>query len=163
MKRIHILLVAGTVLLLAGCSSTPVALGPVGPDPFGGQYMAADGRLQVFSRMAGRTEGNNPTWYQHAGYSIYDLQGKLVKHVENSTGKYEEAPQLVALPAGKYFVKARAQGYLNVKVPVTISRGQITKVHLDDRWARPANVSKDALVSLPDGNPVGWRATAGIN
>lgn len=163
MKRIHILLGVGLVSLLAGCSSTPVALGPVGPNPFGGQYMAADGGLQVFSRLVGRIEGNNPTWYQHAGYSIYDPQGRLVKHVDNTTGKYDEAPQLVTLPAGKYFVKARAQGYLMVKVPVTISRGQITKVHLDDRWSRPANVSKDELVSLPDGNPVGWRATASIN
>ena len=158
MKNIHLLMGAGLAALLAGCATTPVALAPVGPNPAGSRSRVPEGGLQVFSSLVGRSEGNNPAWYQHTDYSIYDLNGKLVRHVDNTIGYYEKAPRRVTLPAGRYFLKAQANDYLWVDVPVTIERGQTTRVHLDDNWKLPANASKTELVSFPNGNPAGWRA-----
>jgi len=158
MKGQVFLLGAGLVAILTGCASTPIALAPVGPDPSAIESTAAKGGLQVFSSLIGRSEGNNPTWYQHTDYSIYDLQGKLVKHVNNNDGYYATAPRHVTLPAGRYLVKAQANDYFWVSVPVTIKCGQTTRVHLDDSWRPPVNTPTTELVSLPDGNPVGWEA-----
>ncbi len=157
MKTICCLLGAGLGFLLAGCA-TPVALTPVGPNPAGRENTAADGDLVVFSRLHGCSEGNNPVWYQHSDYNIYNLQGKLVKHVGNAIGRYEQAPLVVALPSGNYLVRSRANDYLRVEVPVIIERGRTTRVHLDGGWKYPAGTPMNELVSLPDGNPVGWRA-----
>jgi hypothetical protein len=157
MKNICCLLGAGLGFLLAGCA-TPVALTPVGPNPYGGANSTSEGELVVFSRLHGCTEGNNPTWYQHSDYNIYDLQGKLVKHVGNSIGRYEQAPLGVALPPGQYIVRSRAAGYLRIDVPVIIERGRTTRVHLDGDWKYPAGTEMRELVSLPNGSPVGWRA-----
>ena len=89
--------------------------------------------------------------------AIYNLQGKLVRHVDNSVGHYEQAPRRVALPAGRYLVKAQAKDYLQVEVPITIERGRTTRVHLDDNWTLPSDTA-ERKVSLPNGNPVGWSA-----
>lgn len=160
MKRISLLLGTGLVSVLVGCSSTPVAVAPVGPNPIGGVSPAADGGLQVFSSLIGRSEGDNPIWYQHTGYYLYDLRGELVKHVNNTTGRYAQVPRRVLLSPEKYLVKAQANDYFWVEVPVTIERGRTTRVHLDDQWQLPSDTSRTALVSLPNGNPVGWRAEA---
>ncbi len=157
MKNIYVLPGAGLILLLVGCSSTPVVLAPVGPKPVGGESASPRGNLQVFSDLVGRTEGDNPTWYQHTAYYIYDPYGKMVKHVDNTVGRYEQAPKLVPLPAGRYLVKAKANNFLWVAVPVTIERGRTTRVHLADHWKPPFDASKKELVSMPDGNPIGWR------
>jgi len=158
MKHVCFLLGASLVSLWVGCASTPVALAPVGPDPAGNKSMATDGGLQVFSSLVGRTEGDNPTWYQHTDYYVYDLRGRLVKRVKNNVGYYAEAPRRVILPAGRYLVKAQANDYLRVSVPVTIKRGQTTSVHLDDSWTFPGDAPKTKLVRLPNGSPVGWQA-----
>jgi len=158
MKSVYCFLGTGLVSLLVGCSSTPVALAPVGPNPVGSESMAFKGELQVFSSLVGRSEGDNPTWNQHTDYYIYSSQGKLVKHVDNTIGYYASAPRLIALPAGSYLVKAQAEDYLSVDVPVVIERGRTTRVHLDDNWKLPADTPRRELVSMPNGNPVGWRA-----
>src|SRR5208337_4182405 len=158
MKSVIFLLGTGMILLLVGCSSTPVILAPVGPNPAGVESMASQGKLQVFSGWVGRTEGDNPTWYQHTSYFMYDLHGKMVRHVDNTIGRYEQAPCRVALPAGRYLVKAKADDYLWVAVPVTIEGGRTTRVHLADNWKTALDASKSALVNMPNGNPIGWRA-----
>ena len=162
MKSVCMFMGAGLVSLLVGCSSTPVALAPVGPNPAGSESMAPKGALQVFSSLAEQSEDQNqgsedPVWYQHTDYSIYDLHGKLVKRVDNTIGEYEQAPRRVALPAGRYLVKAQAKDYFWVEVPVTIERGRTTRVHLDDNWTLPSDTA-ERKVSLPNGNPVGWSA-----
>lgn len=164
MKNHRFLLGTGLVLLLVGCSTTSVVLAPVGPDPVGIESVASTGGLQVFSRVTKKYDDKEqggdgiPGWYQHTDYSIYNLQGKLVKHVGNAPGHYAEAPERVALPAGSYLVKAQAKDYFWVKVPVTIERGRMTEVHLDDKWKPPVDAPKAGLVTIPNGNAVGWRA-----
>ncbi len=157
MKRSPILIGMALASGLLGCATTPVAVAPVGPNPSGPKDPGRNGQLEVFSALAGRTEGNNPTWFQHTDYSIYNLRGKPMKHVDNTVGYYASAPRLISLPPGKYFVRAEARDYLSVAVPVVIQPGQITKVHLDDAW-QPPDVRKTAFVRLPAGNPVGWSA-----
>jgi hypothetical protein len=152
--------IAGMTLmsLLLGCS-TPVTVGPVGPNPAALENPAKKGQLEVFSALTPRTEGNNPTWYQHTDYTIYNLHGRTVKHVNNTIGYYSSEPRLINLPPGKYLVKAEAEDYPSVTVPVIIDSGRITKVHLDDAW-RPADDRKTAFITLPAGNPVGWSTNA---
>lgn len=148
MKTILVLMVAVLVSVLTGCSTTPIAVAPVGPNPALSGNRVAEGTLQVFSNIIGHSEGNNPSWYQHANYYIYDLHGKLLKHVNNTIGYYESAPRLVALPAGTYLVKAPANDYyMWVNVPVTIKGGQTTRVHLDDKWNPPAG-TPNGLVTI---------------
>jgi hypothetical protein len=45
-------------------------------------------------------------------------------------------------------------------VPVEIKRGRLTRVHLDDEWHPPAMSSKTELVSMPEGQLVGWKANS---
>ena len=168
MKSAYVFLGTGLVSLLVGCASTPVVLAPVGPNPFGTQRIASHGELQVFSSLAGQSDlenpgSKNPFWYEHTDYCIYNLQGKLVKWVANTVEYGEEGPGRVALPAGRYLVKAHAKDYFWVEVPVAIMRGRTTKVHLDDNWKLPASTPKGDVVSMPNGNPVGWRAECRIH
>lgn len=140
--------------ILAGCS-TPVSVATVGPNPVNAADNSGYGQLQVFSALVGRTEGNNPTWYQHGSYVIVDRNGKTVMRVANRVGKYDVSPQIVSLKPGKYIVKAESKDYFRVEVPVLIERGMITRLHSDDTW-KPANGSQSDLVILPNGTPVGW-------
>lgn len=148
----------GTVLglLMAGCSTTPMAVAPVGPNPNGAETQRNQGQLEVYSFMAGHAEGNNPTWYQHTDYTIYDQAGREVEHIRNSLGRYESVPRQISLPPGRYIVKAEAKDWSLVSVPIVVKAGRVTKVHLDDAW-RPA-VAAANVVRLPNGQPVGWSA-----
>jgi hypothetical protein len=166
MKNISIILGAALVSLMLGCSSTPVVLMSMGPNPTGPKNMASGGGLQVFSFLEPQSDDQNqgsrdPIWYQHTDYIVYSQNGKLLKHVENTVGHYAETPRVVTLPAGRYFVKAHAVDNLLVRVPVTIKQGQITRLHLDEHWNPPIGIVKSELVSLPDGQPIGWRTEAG--
>jgi hypothetical protein len=163
MKSLYILLSAGFISLVVGCSSTPVALAPVGPNPGGPQRTASQGELLVFSSLVEQSDNQNqgstdPTWFNHTDYGIYTVQGKLVERVLNRAGHYTQAPRLVTLPAGHYVVKAEAKGYFRVEVPVTVEGGRTTRVHLDGNWKPPVDGSQKTVVSLPNGIPVGWRA-----
>jgi len=163
MKSLCFLLGAGLASFLAGCSSTPVALGLVGPNPFSDIGMGSEGQLQIFSSLTQESDDQNqgstdPVWYQHTDYTIRDLHGRLVRRVDNTVGHYSQAPRVVTLPPGRYLVKAQAKDYLQVEVPVTIERCRTTRVHLDDNWKPPPVAPKRDVVSMPDGTPVGWRS-----
>src|SRR5690348_6047408 len=123
MKNVYRFLGVGLVSIFVGCASTPVGLAPVGPGPDGSTGTVSTGELQVFSRESGRTEGRNPTWYQHSDYFIYNRNGKLLQYVNNNTGYYARGPHPVSLPPGEYLVKAKAKDYTWVQVPVIIEPG----------------------------------------
>ena len=146
------------VLILTGCASDPVPLSSVGPGPYPSATGVSSGQLEVFSALEGHAEGDNPTWFQHSDYYLYTPERKLLKHVWNTVGHYEEAPKRITLPAGTYIVKARAKDYFWVELPVLIRSGQSTVVHLDDRWTPPAGTPKTKVAYAPDGHPVGWSA-----
>lgn len=149
----------GIVPLMAACVSQRVVLAPVGPSPAPELRASnAPGQLRVFSQREPVTAGDDPVYYQHTDYRIYDHRGKLVKYVGNTTGHFGRAPRVISLPPGDYTVKARAKDYLSVVVPVIIESGQTTSVHLDDRWSYPTNSSRNEFVFEPNGAPVGWSA-----
>jgi hypothetical protein len=162
MKTTLSLLCAGLALWLAGCVSHSVTVPPVGPNPNGVQTASSVGFLQVLSRERTRSDDQNqagdgePVWHQHTNYRIYDLQGHLVKRVDNAVGHYAQAAELVSLRPGKYVINAPAKDYPWIQVMVTIEPGRTTRVHLDDKWTPPANTAQGEIVTMPDGNPVGW-------
>ena len=156
--KIQVIFGATCAALLMGCASAPVALAPVGPNPAAGPGATANGQLEVFSALVGRTEGENPTWRQHTDYYVCDSRGRRLQHVENTIGYYAQAPRLVTLPAGRYVVEAWAKYGQRMNVPVVIKPGKTTKVHLDDKWQPPAGTAKMELVRAPSGYDVGWRA-----
>lgn len=161
MKNISILLGLGLVSVFAGCST--VSTQPVGPNPNSAATASSTGQLEVFSRDAKQNDAGNvgengiPGWRQYTAYDVYDRNGNLFKHVDNSNGHYGERPQLVALPAGQYTVKAQARDYVWVKVPVEIESGRTTRIHLDEKWT-PSDANQGEIVRGPDGTPVGWKA-----
>ena len=164
MKRILFVAAAAVMVFSTGCASHPVAVAAVGPNPaVTGGDTAAMGQLEVISPLQGRTEGDNPVWYQHADYLVCNAAGRKLFRVDNAAGHYERAPRVLALRAGRYLVRARAKGYLLVQVPVVVEPGRITRVHLDGSWKAPSPSKGTKLVSLPDGYAVGWSATAGAN
>jgi hypothetical protein len=159
-KSMLIIMGAAAAYLVAGCSSPPVALAPVGPSPIGFSTGTANGQgqLQVFLALSDRNEGDNPSWSQHSDYSIYDSRGKLLEHVDNAMGYYSQTPRVVTLPPGQYMVKARAKGILRAEVPVVIKSGQMTGLHLDGNWHPMEDTPQTGLVKAPAGYPIGWNA-----
>ncbi len=163
MNNVPVLLASGLSLILAGCSTSPIALAPVGPNPAGVTDTNLTGELEVYSALQTCRDGNefdvNPPWHQHTDYTLYNMAGRRIRHVFNNIGHYDEAPRVIPLPPAKYLVKAQAKGYLEVVVPVLIQAGHTTRVHLDDKWKLSPEISKAEIVSVPNGYPVGWRAT----
>ena len=159
MRNKCFLAVIALVPLLASCASQRAAVAPVGPAPESdGVSSGSSGYLEVYSAQEPVIAGDDPIYYQHTDYRIYDERGKRIKHVGNADGHFETKPTVVALPPGRYTVKARAEDYASVVVRVVIERGRTTVVHLDDQWRLPANISRNEFVFEPTGSPVGWRA-----
>ena len=91
----------------------------------------------------------------HTDYAIYSDTGKLIKKVRNARGRNDDTPALVTLPPGSYQVKAIAQDYAPVTIPLTIQEGQTTVVYLDRDWRNTA-LSKEPveMIQLPEGTLV---------
>lgn len=147
-------------LLLAGCASTPVALAPVGPGPYASKAAASPaGNLVVYSAMVGRTEGDNPTWFQHTDYYLEGAQKS--ERVDNTVGHYAQRPRTMHLAPGEYTVKAQASDGQWVTVPVVVRPGETTIVSLDGSWY-PTEGAGVAVVRMPDGSAVGWRSDLAV-
>jgi hypothetical protein len=126
-------LAGGTLAsLMLSCASSYLTLAPVGPDPNSPATPGADGRLEVFSALVAHAEGNNPTWYQHRDYTLYDASGKTVEHVDNTVGHYARSPRIISLAPGRYRVQTETQTHRSVMVPVIIQAGRMTTVRLDN-------------------------------
>jgi hypothetical protein len=69
-------------------------------------------------------------YYAHDAYTIYTLDGKLFKNVENHISRSDELPETVSLPVGSYTVVARSERDGYVSVPVMIRNGRRTIVDL---------------------------------
>jgi hypothetical protein len=149
-------------LPLAGCAydGHGLVLAPVGP-PSPQPTSGADGSLVVFSAYDPNAHFNSLPYRRiHSDYAILTADGKLLQNVHNDNGTSVEGPKEVLLPAGRYQVVARANGYGDVTVPVVIGAKQITTVHLEggNPWGSKAPSKQANPVRLPDGEIVGWRA-----
>ncbi len=158
MKKINIMLVAAvSIPLLAGCSSTPIKLAPVGPPP--SATNVPSGWLKVFSATRTVPDGDSTYDYPHTGYRIYTESGKLLEYVPNHIDATDESATLLRIPAGRYNVLARSEPYNMVMVPIVIQAGETTEVHLGAHWKAPANAPTNEFVYFPDGRPVGWKSS----
>jgi len=95
---------------------------------------------------------NNLDWDSshsvHTGYSIYDLDGRLVREVPNHTPLVfsDQGPMEVALPAGRYLVRLDRTETENRAFWVTIEarrRTEVDPARLVLEW--PGRVVKPAL------------------
>lgn len=158
MKKINVMLAAAiSIQLLAGCSSTPVKLDPVGPAL--SSTHVPSGWLRVFTATKTVPSGDSTYYYPHTGYRIYTESGKLLEYVPNHIDATGESPTLLQIPAGRYNVLARSEPYNRVIVPIAIQAGKTTEIHLGAHWQAPANVPTNQFVYFPDGRPVGWKSS----
>ena len=154
-------LLLGVIPLLASCASQPVTLAPVGPHPVAGEQFlpsSGNGKLQVFTETDEYEYNEDVPFFPHRDYQIYTAEGRRLKRVWNSQSHQDETPAVVTLPAGNYLVKADAEFYGVVSVPVVIKPSQTTLVILQPGWKPGRAVVSAALVRMPGGYPVGWRA-----
>jgi hypothetical protein len=160
MKSMPLILGATIACALTSCVVVPVVSSTVGPNPDLLPRAGSYGQLEVFSDSDELPDNDDSPWYQHSDYDIYNHQGKLLKHVFNTNGHFDESPRRITLPDGEYVVEARAKDYLRISVPVIILPGQETVVHLDDGWTPLVETPKAKLVYTPNGYPIGWSVTA---
>ena len=152
----YIALIGATIIpLLAGCTTTPIALSPVGPKPSQPPITYGTGHLRVYSDTKTRVVSED-NYYPHTSYIIRDQFGRFIKHVPNHIGYMDEKPTLVTIPAGNYNIVAESSAYGRVTVPVVIEGGKTTVVHLDRGWKPSLNIPSNEVVRFPDGEAVGW-------
>lgn len=151
-------LLLGLLPLLASCASQPIALAPVGPAPRAARPAASrTGRLQVFTETE-EHDDDDRYYFPHRDYEIYAADGQRLRRVWNALDHEDENPALVTLPVGQYVVKASAEFYGLVSVPVEIRPGRTTTVVLQPGWKPRKGFAASDLVQLPNGSFVGWRA-----
>jgi len=151
--------------LLTGCATgNGPALDTVGPSlPQPVSATSTDGILVVYSAYEANADFNsrNPDLPEYSDYRILTTDGKPLQRVRNNSGTILQDPLPVELPAGKYRVIARANGYGYVTIPVIIEAQQSTVLHLEGggSWLGNSTLAQTNTVRLPDGQVVGWRAS----
>jgi hypothetical protein len=123
----------------------PLLSAPVRP---GLDYRSSvsQGYLVVYSATDRIIDGD-VQYYPHSSYAIYTLDGKLLKTVANRVSDSDEAPDIVALPAGSYLIEARSEEEGFLRVHIMIRAGVQTALNLEGKW--PAN--RVSLVRAADG------------
>jgi hypothetical protein len=147
------------LVALMGCAARgPVILRePVGPERADGTPPEPQGTLIVYSatRVSSSEQSEYPV---HTGYTIYTQNYQVLKQVENLAGTFNQYPEKVTLPPGRYCVKALAVRAGEVFVPVVIEMGKATVVDLDGTALTQGARSQSDWVRLPDGHVVGRAA-----
>lgn len=92
----------------------------------------SQGYLTVYSATDRFDDGGVP-YYPHSSYSIYTIDGKLFKKVENHISSSDETPELVTLPVGSYVVEARSENEGSLRIHVVVGGGVRTVVNLDEK------------------------------
>ena len=180
MKDKYFKLLMPVLICTAGCATETrvTRLEQIGPDPALTSPNAGAGFLQVFSArervpidvnaeefFENNDYGKNEFLHYpaHTSYTIHAPDGHLLQRVRNATEMNDASPTIVALAPGFYELKAVAEDYsyvtLPVTIPVHIEPGLTTAVHLDGGW-NPAIFRKqdNEMVCLPNGHVVGWRS-----
>ncbi len=151
---------------LSGCASSQngLTLETVGPAGVSAAASATanHGTLVVYSAFRRNADFNSRDPYRHeySNYEIFTGDGKWFQSVRNNSGDLLHDAEVVTLPAGKYQVKARANGYGFVTIPVVIAAQRNTIVHLEGGgfWPDESGFNQTNAVRLPDGQVIGWRA-----
>ena len=151
--------------LFAGCATaaSPIVLGSVGPETQRVDQASKRGGLIVFSGVEVHQGGNDPsnTYTHHSDYEIWTADGsKRLQRVRNAPAPFvaDAEPVRTELAPGQYLVKAMANAYNSVSVPVTIAANRITAVHLDGSLGTDKAMTSADKIYLPNGEIVGTRA-----
>ena len=88
------------------------------------------GYLTVYS-ATDRAEDGDLEYYAHSSYTIYTVDGKPFKRVENHMAATDEVPEMVSLPVASYIVEARSDRDGYTRRLVRIDKGQQTILNLD--------------------------------
>jgi hypothetical protein len=154
---------AAALFALAGCTAgAPLAVMPASDLGVASAHrlgVGGTGDLVVYSATFVPTleEGEYPA---HTDYTIATTADKVIEHVTNRTGSFDERPAKVNLASGEYHIRAQYSGGGFVIVPVLIAIGKTTTIDLDGR-PMPVGQSADGPadpIQLPGGRVVGWRA-----
>jgi len=152
-------------LLWSSCAYNQqrLVLDPVGPSPQA-SGTGTTGALVVFSAYEVTAPGVGDFEHRHhySDYRILSENGKTLQTVHNDCGTVMREAARVQLPAGKYRVAASSNGYGTVIVPVVIATNRTTVLHLEGGYSWPTDTmfNQANSVRLPDGEVVGWRASA---
>lgn len=154
-------LVAGCVVV-QGCVSSRnlLVLDAVGPAPAANHLLGKNGVLIVYSAFDQLAHFNGSIYRRyHTNYRILSEDGEFLQEVWNDIGGVTEGPKPVELPAGRYRIVARANGYGWITVPVLIVAHRATILHLEggNAWPGGRPLTSNS-VRLPDGRVAGWRA-----
>ena len=163
MKIFFALILFASGALLSGCATGKnVVLDTVGPAP--AQTLSANSNedtLMVYSAYEVNADFNarDPNRPEYSDYKIFSADGKILRRVHNNSGTILQDPAQIKLPAGKYRVVARANGYGYVTVPIIIEAKQNTILHLEggDAWPDESLFNQTNAVCLPDGQIIGWK------
>lgn len=155
--KLSILFGSAAVFTLAGCASHPLTVSAVGPAPAGAEHASSRGYLQVFTDVERHEIGDSTYYFPHTSYDLLTDSGRHFKLVMNHLGDMDEKPTVVDIPPGKYKVVAQSANCGPVTVPVLVTDGHLTVLHLDGDWKPPVNTPTNQLVYLPDGEPIGWQ------
>lgn len=159
MKAKFIALIGAAILpFVPECVGKSIVLSPVGPRPPSEITRLPKGSLQVFSETQTVVDGDQTFYYPHTGYNICNPSGKVLTYIPNHIGTMDQTPSIVNVPPGNYTIRARSSSYGWVTVPVIVQQGRRTVIHLENEWQPSAPADK--LVFLPNGEPVGWNASA---
>ncbi|MBI3878553.1 MAG: hypothetical protein HY301_00610 [Verrucomicrobia bacterium] len=152
-------LLFATSALLVSCASKRLLLEPVGPSHSLNRATGGEGRLIVFTSRETYTSGE-VDYFHHSSFRITTPDGKPVRYVRNYSDVRDSNPEPVAIAAGLYTIVARSDSAGTVSIPVVVESLKTTEVHLVRDW-KPDLAGRDRsdLVLLPNGQPVGWRAS----
>ena len=172
MKALFNLIVISAGTLLTGCATSngnKLSLDTVGPPMPQLRPMSstsANGTLLVYSAFRRNADFNarDPNGQEYSDYEIDTTDGKLLQRVHNNSGTMLQDAVAVTLPVGKYQVKARANGYGVVTIPVMIAAQQRTVLHLEGGgfWPDESVFNQTNAVRLPDGLIIGWKAAPNL-
>jgi len=163
-------LVLLTTALLSGCATgsgpNGLVLDPVGPAMLPPAQMTSSvsptGTLVVYSAYRRNADFNarDCNRPEYSDYEIFSNAGVFQQRIHNNSGTILQDVVPVTLPAGKYKVKARANGYGIVTIPVVIEARQNTVLHLEGGgfWPNESVFNQTNAVRLPDGLVIGWKA-----
>jgi hypothetical protein len=172
MRLFFSLLMISAVNLLSGCTTgngSNFILDTVGPpmsQPTTMSSTSTKGILLVYSAFRRNADFNarDPYRQEYSDYDVFTADGALLQRVHNNSGTILQDAVQVELPPGKYTVKARANGYGFVSVPVIIIAQQSTVVHLEGGgfWPDESVFNQTNAVRLPDGLVIGWKAASNL-
>jgi len=127
-----------------GCADIPreTVLSTAGPAPMATRPRSA-GFLVAYTPVKLPPMNSDTLYYPHSSYALFDSHGVFLRRVRNHLGPWDESPECVSLPPGRYTLRAQSDFPGDLIVPVIIRGGRTTTVDL----------AKDSRYSVTSLNP----------